>query len=57
MTKKRQCTQFGLAKKMTLEQNAAKKSTNTQTIKFRQAPNACIFTRNTTWLASFFSLI
>ncbi len=36
----RPCTQSGFAKKRTLEQNPAKKRTNTQKLEFWQAPNA-----------------
>jgi hypothetical protein len=40
MTKKRLCTQSGFAKKELSNKNPAKKSTNTQKIKFWQATNA-----------------
>jgi hypothetical protein len=39
MTEQRPCTQSGFAKKRTLKQNSAKKSTNIQKIEFWQASN------------------
>ncbi len=57
MNKKRPCTQSGFAKKRTLEQKSCwkkHKQTNNQIL----ASTQCLdFTRNTTWLASCFSLI
>jgi hypothetical protein len=41
MTKKRPCTQSDLLKKELWNKNLAKKSTNTQKIELRQAPNGC----------------
>ncbi len=57
MTKKRPCTQSGFTKKRTLEQKSCKKRHKHTKNQILASTQCLDFTRNTSWLANYFSFI